>query len=263
MDTKWIPVQSFIMVWSIIKAVYGFVVPLPKKEDPYDGAPFDEDFPELKGLRIDYSPEAVSRLDYFRPNKDGMVIVRPPGGLLGGGIAVGKRDKDAGKCMNFWPAYETKDEKFDYSIPEFIPYKSRKGFVFYDLDHSFRCCSKSNHKFVVIGLVYDELERNIFMDSRFEKISEKVLDEPTTIDEIDDELFRHDKEGFITPEGRLTWGQYRTPIQSDPGVRKSQLAEVEKSKKDFVDSLAEKYPFLKRVGPAKRYLMLDDCMSCT
>lgn len=254
------------MVWSIIKVVYGVAVPLPNREDENGSFTLEKDFPELKGLVTNFVPERIRDLSPFSPNKDGLILMTVPGGMIGDGVAVGRRDERAGNFMNCWSSLEAKEPGFDYSCDnkEFDPYISRTGFVHYDFDHHFKCCSKSNGKCVIFGLVYDELERNLFMDEKFDSISSSVLNRPTTIDEVNEicpELFEHDSTDYVEGK-RCRWKEHKTEKRSEPGKRFSELQQVEESKKKFVDEVISEYKFLQQF-PVNSYLILDDCMSCT
>lgn len=224
------------MVWSIIKAIYGYLLPVPEKDDPDDEIEIEQDFPELKGLKYNYTLDIYNRM-----KRSG----HTPLYVSGEGIAA---SKNGGK---------DKDETFDYCIKEFIPYTGRNGLVHYDLIHEFRCCSDSNKQFIVIGVTYDEIHRNLFLGDKFDDECNMVFNNPTLISDINDNLFQHDSKQLIDLNQTTNFKKV-----SNPNERKLELLKVEETKKLFVDKLADKYPFLKdkKLGS---FLMLDDCTFCT
>jgi hypothetical protein len=112
-------------------------------------------------------------------------------------------------------------------------------------------------------LVYDEVERNLLLDTRFDEVCEQIFSKPGKVDDIRDEFFQHDKQGYVTQVQNPKYREYQAEQLTELGIRKQELLTVEQSKKAFVDGLADKYPFLQQFGPPHSYLMLDDCTFCT
>lgn len=257
------------MVWNTIKAVYGYPVEIKTLEN-YSDVLDDEGLINWKNLGekfakikpgLNCKPEKILNLD-FQPRQENELIQIFPPSMNGDGIAVGRRPIDnsiAGKCANFWAHKDVIDTTYNYSIPEFQHYIGKTGFHHYNLLHSYPCCSDSNGKYVIIGVTFDEIDRNIFLDKKFDEICDKVFNAPTKIENIDDIFFQHDDKSYISPKN-CEYGNYNAEIRSKPGVRKHELLSPDHTIKFYVDSFTEHYPFL---GKPSCYLMLDDCTFCT
>lgn len=208
------------MVWTTITAVYGYAIDITTLDN-------EEDFLDEDGF-IDHQT-LCDLLIYIKPNLD---------------------------CT---PSSNVIDESSDYSIPEFEHYVDKSKFPYYHLLHTFSCCSSSTQTHVIIGVTYDEMDRNLFLDKTFDAICDKVFNHPTKIEDICDSFFQHDSRDFISPRDSK-YGKYTADIHSEPGVRKRELMTPNQSIKTFVNSFKSHYSFL---GEPACYLMLDDCISCT
>ena len=167
------------MVWKTIKAVYGYKLDITKYLDE-EG---DINVEKLKNSycninSLDCTPSSISELDTAPVDDDDLIKIFPPC-WNGDGIAVGTRSLEAGKLVNSWKHYETikNNSEFCYDIPEFDHYTDKNGYHHYSLLHNFSCCSNSRNKYVVIGVTYDEVDRNLFLDTQFDDICHKVFNE--------------------------------------------------------------------------------------
>lgn len=258
------------MVWKTIKAVYGYAINVTTLENkPVDL--FDEDnyidYEILCGMfnnikqNLDCTPTRILSLK-DQPTKNDQLIKVYPHSMNGDGIAVGRRPVNqsiGGKIVNCWSSQDTIDNTYDYSIPEFDHYVDKSNFHHYNLLHTFHCCSDSMQKYVIIGVIYDEMDRNLFLDKTFDGICDKVFNIPTKVEDIEDPFFQHDSRDFISPANSV-YGKYTAEIRSEPGVRKQELLNPTQSIKTYVNSFKSLYPYL---GEPNCYLMLDDCTSCT
>lgn len=259
------------MVWATIKAVYGYVIEVADLNNP---DLFDEDgyidYEKLRNMfgtiKFDCTPERIKVLNE-QPTLDDELIKCYQYSMNGDGIAVGKRAVDntiRGKFVNGWASRDVIDETYDYSIPEFKHYVDKKKFHHYNLLHKYHCCSESMKKYVIIGVTYDEVDRNLFLDSQFDSICDNVFNHPTKIKDIDDTFFQHDSRDYISPRG-LSYREYTSEIRSLPNVRKKELLSPDPSIVLHVNSLKNNCsPELKQfLGEPNCYLMLDDCTFCT
>ena len=296
------------MVWSTIGAIYGYLVKLDdikeKLEDENDDDNYiyvnDKDIVEHFELtKSDYIPQKITDLNRKTNSKDenDVITIRR---INHSGIAVGTR-VTTNKCMNFWAGCEVINESFDYSIPEFDVYKDRDGFRHYEFIHRMRCCSKSYDKYAIIGVMYDSLDRNLFLDKKFDDHCDQVFNFPTLVCALDDELFQHDHKNYNSnlekeiktyksesdnedsgsgdchesdsdnsdkedltksvKKNVLRYGVYKSKKLDMPNIRKRELLNVPKSVKDFVDSL--KKDNKKLFMYPNCYLVMDDCTFCT
>jgi hypothetical protein len=154
---------------------------------------------------------------------------------------------------------------YDYSIEEFEHYTDKNNFHHYQLIHKYQCCSKSSNTFSIIGLQYDEIDRNLFLDKYFDDICTQVFNYPTLIKSIDDVIFQCDSRYYDSKKDEnviLKYGQYNAKIQSLPGIRKQELLNVPSSVKNYVDNIKKKNIYFKNMIP-QSYLVMDDCISCS
>ena len=252
------------MVWNTIKAVYGYKVNINnlRKNLTEDGFLDRSAFEELfENIPSDLAPERISKLNSMPESNNDLILVYPPG-MNDDGIAVGRRPitntlKD--KFVNAWHASDTIEENFDYSIPEFEHYKDRNNLHHYKLFHYFSCCSDSASKYVIIGVTYDEVDRNLFLDEKFDSVCDKVFNVPTKIDDIDDDFFQYDCKEYKSDK-TARYGSHNATIQSNPTLRKTELLNPNTTIVSYVNNLRTLYPNLEE--PAC-YLMLDDCTFCT
>lgn len=258
------------MVWKTIKAVYGYRIDINALADTHPNI-FDEDgYIDLQTLcdmfiyikpNLDCTPERILCLK-DQPTQNDELIKVYPYSMNGDGIAVGRRPVDnsiGGKFVNYWSSRDIIDETYDYSIPEFNHYVDKSGFHHYRLFHGFSCCSTSLKKYVIIGVTYDEMDRNLFLDKTFDGICDKVFNCPTKIKDIGDPFFQRDSRDFKSDDS-LTYDEYTAEIHSKPGVRKQELLNPNQSTRAYVKTFKSHYPFL---GEPDCYLMLDDCTFCT
>jgi hypothetical protein len=256
------------MVWKTIKAVYGYAIDVTSLDN--DDL-FDEDgYIDWQVLRdmfiyikpnLDCTPRRILDLS-DKPTQNDQLIAVYPYSMNGDGIAVGRRPVGGpfgGKLVNAWASRDTIDETYDYSIPEFEHYVDKSKFHHYKLLHHFPCCSESMKRYVVIGVTYDEMDRNLFLDKTFDDICEKVFNTPTKIEDLGDPFFQHDSRDFKS-DNDLEYGKYTAEIHSSRGVRKRELLNPNQSVKSYVDTFKTHYPNL---GQPACYLMLDDCTFCT
>lgn len=258
------------MVWKTIKAVYGYMIDvtaLDNSENLFD-EDGDIDWQTLCDMfiyikpNLDCTPTRISCLK-DQPEQDDQLIKVYPYSMNGDGIAVGRRpvnnDPFYGKLVNCWASNDVIDETYDYSIPEFDHYVDKSSFHHYGLLHRFHCCSKSMKNYTIIGVTYDEMDRNLFLDKTFDGICDKVFNHPTKIEYIGEPFFQHDSRSYQSPKD-VEYGEYTAEIHSKPGVRKQELLKPSQSIASYVKSFKSHYPFL---GEPDCYLMLDDCTFCT
>jgi hypothetical protein len=251
------------MGWKTIKAVYGYVVDVSDCLDKDGYIKHDKLQDKFSKINFSYCPTKILNLKNMPQTGDELIQIFPYG-MNGDGIAVGTREIQHGfteKLVNTWKARDKIKDNYDYSIQEFEHYKDKDGYHHYDILHRFTCCSKSNNKYIVIGVTYDEVDRNLFLDSQFDHICEEVFNKPTIIENISDEFFQHDSREFKTNNNDCVYGKYHSEIRSLPKIRKDELLSPNESVKHFIKSLSTKlYPEL---GEPECYLMIDDCTSCT
>ena len=113
---------------------------------------------------------------------------------------------------------------------------------------------------VIIGVTYDEVDRNLFLDKTFDNVCNKVFNHPTKIEDIGDVFFQHDSRDFKSATN-LEYGEYTATLHSNPSVRKAELLAPPPTVLNYVNEFKFKYP--NNLGTPSCYLMLDDCTFCT
>ena len=239
------------MVWQTIKAVYGYCVDVTDcldEEDCIDTEKIKNKYGDIKdGLNC--CPKIISTLR--TSTKYDNKLIRLSNWC--GGVAVGTRKGNERGIIR---------EDFDYSIPEFEHYRDKNGYHHYELTHNFCCCSDSRAKYMIIGVTYNEVDRSLFLDNRFDDVCDDVFNKPTKINDISDEFFQHDSRNFKSVDADCKYGKYEAEIHSSPNVRKQELLNPPESVVKYVDNFASIYLHPDFVS-ANCYLMLDDCVSCT
>lgn len=140
-------------------------------------------------------------------------------------------------------------------------YLSKNGKFYCELIHNFCCCSDSNNKYTIIGVIYDEIDRNLFLDEKFNTICDNVFNYPTFIKDINDDFFQHDSREYKSKNSKYGDPEYHSKIRSLPGERKNQLLNPHETIKNYVNLLEKEYP--KLLSNPNCYLILDDCIFCS
>lgn len=253
------------MVWQTIKAVYGYVVDIDSLENPPENL-FEECDDGYKYInhgaianmfenKLNCVPTVTSNMNYTSSENNELLKIFSS--MNEDDIEVEKKQINnilIKKFINIWNA-----EK--HTIPEFKHYKDKSGINHYKLLHTFSCCSNSQSKYVIIGATFDEMDRNLFLDTKFDEICENVFNIPTKIQDIGDLFFQHDHKNKSSPKISED-DEYIAKICSLPNVRKNQLLNPNTSIETYVKSLGLKYPSILKNNP-ECYLMLDDCIWCT
>jgi hypothetical protein len=254
------------MVWKTIKAVYGYHIDVESLNDP---DLFDEDgyiemdkiCEKFGGIKsnLDCTPNWINELAISPKTNDELIKILPYG-FNGDGIAVGRRPVSSNKLINAWKSTDTIDDTLDYSISEFHHYEDKDKYHHYKLLHRFPCCSTSMKSHIVIGVTYDEVDRNLFLDKTFDGICDKVFNYPTKIEHIGDLFFQYDSRDFKSTNN-LQHHSYSATIHSNPGVRKAELLKPPQTVLNYVNEFKFKYPGT--LQDPSCYLMMDDCTFCT